>query len=110
VPIGYADGYPRRLSGKAQMIVCAKRVPIIGMICMDQIMLDVSAVPCVKPKSIVTVFGCDGDEKITLDELANLNQTINYELAWIIGKRVPRVFSRGKKWVGQLNYICPQRI
>jgi alanine racemase len=110
VPIGYADGYPRRLSGRAQMIVCGKRVPIIGMICMDQIMLDISDVPCAKPKSIVTVFGRDGNEKITLDELANLNQTINYELACIIGKRVPRVFFRGKKRVGQLNYICPQRI
>lgn len=108
VPIGYADGYPRKLYDRADMLVCGKRVPVIGRVCMDQLMLDVTDVPEVKEGNVVTVFGHDGNAFLPVDELAKLNETINYEMVCLVGKRVPRVYLRGGKQVGQLNYICPQ--
>ena len=61
MPIGYADGYPRHFSGKAQMLVRGKRAPIIGRVCMDQLMLDVTEIPGVEEGDVVTVFGRDGE-------------------------------------------------
>lgn len=90
--IGYADGYHRVLSGKAPMIVCGQRVNTIGRICMDQTMLDVTNVPNVKEGDIVTVFGQDGDAAVTVDELASLADTINYEIVCALSRRVPRRF------------------
>lgn len=92
VTVGYADGYPRLLSGRAEVLVKGKRCPIIGRICMDQLVLDVSAADDVKEGDIVTLIGSDGGEKITADELAALYGTIGYEIVCGISKRVPRIY------------------
>lgn len=107
VPIGYADGYPRKLYDCADMLVCGRRARIAGRVCMDQLMLDVTDIPQVETGMTVTVFGKDGEERITVDELAKRNGTINYEMVCIVGKRVPRVFLQHGDPVGSLNYICP---
>ena len=105
VPIGYADGYPRKFSGKAEMLVHGKRAPIVGRVCMDQLMLDVSHIPEAKAGDLVTVVGRDGQEEITFDELAALAGTISYELVCLVGKRVPRVCRRGGKVVQVFDYL-----
>ncbi len=106
VPIGYADGYPRQLYVRGSMLVRGRKAKIIGRVCMDQLMLNVTSVPEVREGDLVTVFGRDGEASITLDELAAYNHTINYELVCMISKRVPRIYYRGGKEVGELNYIC----
>ena len=91
VTIGYADGYARLLSNKAEALLHGRRCPIVGRVCMDQLMLDVTDVPEeVKPGDVVTMFGTDGGETITADELAALYGTIGYEIICGISKRVPR--------------------
>ena len=91
VTIGYADGYARLLSNQADALLHGRRCPIVGRICMDQLMLDVTDVPEeVKPGDVVTMFGTDGEETITADELAALYGTIGYEIICGISKRVPR--------------------
>jgi len=92
VTVGYADGYSRLLSGKAQVIVRGKRCPVIGRICMDQLMLDVTGADGVQEGDIVTLIGHDGNEEITADELASLYGTIGYEIVCGISKRVPRIY------------------
>lgn len=105
VPIGYADGYLRRFYESAFMLVHGKRAKIIGRVCMDQLMLDVTGIPGVKAGDTVTVIGKDGDESVTADELAGLAGTINYEIVCDIAKRVPRVFLKDGKEVGVLDYL-----
>lgn len=105
VPVGYADGYHRALSNKADMLVCGRRAKIIGRVCMDQIMLDVTDIPDVKVGDTVTIFGKDGDDEITLDELASLADTISYELLCAVGMRVPRVYIKDGKETKFENYI-----
>lgn len=107
VPIGYADGYPRKLFDRAVMLVNGRRVPLAGRVCMDQIVLDVTGVPDVETGMTVTVFGREGEEMLSVDELAKWNETINYEMVCIVGKRVPRIFLQNGRVVGSLNYICP---
>lgn len=93
VPVGYADGYPRILSAKgAQVLIGGKRCPILGRVCMDQLMADVTALPQVKVGDLVTLIGRDGEEEITADELAALEGSINYEVVCGLSKRVPRVY------------------
>ena len=92
VSIGYADGYPRVLSNAGRMLVCGQYAPVIGRVCMDYLMLDVTHIDGVSVGDIVTVVGTDGENTITLDEIAEGSGTINYERACLIGKRVPRVY------------------
>ncbi|MGN1411730.1 MAG: alanine racemase [Oscillospiraceae bacterium] len=92
VTAGYADGYSRLLSNKGQVLVHGTRCNIIGNVCMDQFMIDVSNVDNVQSGDIVTLVGKDGNEEITLDELANIIGTINYELACNINLRASRVY------------------
>lgn len=108
VPIGYADGYPRHLYIRGSMLVRGCKAKIIGRVCMDQLMLNVTSVPEVQEGDIVTAIGRDGQSIITADELASHNHTINYELVCMISKRVPRIYYKGGKEVGELNYICKQ--
>ena len=91
VTIGYADGYSRLLSSKGEVLVNGKRCPIRGRVCMDQLMIDVSGTQA-EPGDIVTLFGRDGDDIITADELASLYGTIGYEVVCGISKRVPRIY------------------
>ena len=97
VPIGYADGYSRQLSNRGFMLVHGVRCPILGKVCMDQCMIDVSAVPAAQVGDTVTVIGCDGGGEITVDELAALLGTIHYEIVCGISKRVTRVYLKNGK-------------
>lgn len=92
IPVGYADGYPRLLSGKGRVIVKGQYAPIVGRVCMDQFMVDITHIDGVNIEDTVTLIGRDGDSVITVDELANLCNTINYEIVCGIGKRVPRIY------------------
>ena len=109
VPIGYADGYLRLFSGKAHILVDGKRAAVIGRICMDQMMVDVTDVENVSENSEGIVFGGEKENAVTLDELAKIANTINYELLCILSKRVPRIYVRKNQLVDQLNYICPDK-
>lgn len=106
VPIGYADGYLRRFYESATMLVHGKKAKIIGRVCMDQLMLDVTDIPGVKSGDIVTVIGKDGDESVTANELADLAETINYEIICAIATRVPRVFLKDGKEIEVLDYLA----
>lgn len=106
VPIGYADGYLREFSNRAKMIVSSKKVPVIGRVCMDQLMLDVSSIKDVHEGDVVTVFGKCGNTEISVEDLANLASTINYEIICMVSKRVPRLYYKNGKCIGQLDYIC----
>ncbi len=92
VPIGYADGYSRMLSGKSYVFVKDKRVPVVGSICMDQIMIDVTDVEGVKRGDEIVLFGYDNPDYPTVGELAELLGTIEYELICMMGRRIPRVY------------------
>ena len=107
VPIGYADGYPRAMSGKAYMLLGGKRVPVVGRVCMDQCVLDVTDIEDVHEGMTVTVFGCDDEACIPVEEYSAWCSTINYETICLIGKRVPRIFYHNNREIGQLNYIVP---
>lgn len=91
LPIGYADGLNRLLSGKARVLIGGKFYPIVGMICMDQCMVDVGDAP-VQVGDEVVLIGKQGDKEITVDEIASLLGTINYEVVCMISHRVPRVY------------------
>lgn len=90
LPVGYGDGYPRILSNQADVLVCGKRAPIIGRVCMDQLMVDVTDVPGADMRSEVVLMGAQGEERITPDELAKLAGTIPYEIMLGFGARVTR--------------------
>ena len=91
VALGYADGYPRHVRG-AQMLVGGRRVPVVGAVCMDMLMIDVTDVPDAAVGDVVTVIGSDGGETISLDQLAGWAGTISYEILCGISKRVPRIY------------------
>lgn len=103
LPIGYADGFSRMLSNKAQALVRGKRVPIVGRVCMDQCMANVSAVPDAGLGDEVVLIGRQGEESITVEEVAAQLGTINYELICMISHRVPRVYIRDGKPVQKIN-------
>lgn len=90
VPVGYADGYIRAFS-KGEVLVQGKRAKIVGRICMDQMMIDVTGMD-VKTGDTVTLFGTDGEATLPVEELSALADTINYETVCLIGRRVPRVY------------------
>jgi alanine racemase len=94
LPIGYADGYPRHVQG-AQVLLAGRRVPVIGVVCMDMLMIDVTDLPLTALDGAVTLIGRDGDDEITVDDLARWAGTISYEILCGISKRVPRVFRDG---------------
>lgn len=92
VTVGYADGYSRLLSSKGEMLVQGKRCRIVGRVCMDQTMIDVSELENVTAGEIVTLMGTDGSETITADDIAQIYGTIGYEVVCGISKRVPRIY------------------
>lgn len=102
VPIGYADGYLRKLAKEGKMIVNGTLVPIVGRICMDQCMIDVTNVNNIDRGDEVIIFGSTG---VTIDDLASWLETINYEVSCVIGKRIPRIYTRNGKAVKVLNYL-----
>lgn len=92
IPVGYADGYSRGLSGKGSVLIRGKRAKIIGRVCMDQFMADVSDIPQAEELDEVTLLGRDGEDCITMEELGDISGRFNYEFACCISKRVPRVY------------------
>ena len=106
VPIGYADGYSRSLSNKAHMLVNGRRAPVVGRICMDQLLLDVTDIPDAVAGGTVTVFGSDCGEHLDVEEISAISDTISYETLCLVGKRVPRLYYSGGQIVGQQNYLA----
>lgn len=104
IPIGYADGFTRMFSGKAKALFQGNVVDIVGRICMDQCMLNVTGLSC-KQGDVVTLFGEDSGNEITIDQVADYIGTINYEIVCMIDKRVPRVYTEGGKIVNVKDYI-----
>ena len=106
VPIGYADGYTRLMSNKGRMLVNGEFAPVVGRICMDQCMIDVTDLKHeVSVGDEVVIFGKQNGACISVDEIADQVGTINYELVCIIGKRIPRVYLKGGKICSVLNYL-----
>ena len=105
VPVGYADGYPRSLSNKGWVLIHGRRAPIIGRICMDQFMVDVTEIPEVCPGTEVTLIGRDGDEFISMETFGDLSGRFSYEFACDIGKRVPRIYMKNKREWGELTFF-----
>ncbi len=108
VSIGYGDGYARCLSNRAHMLVAGGTAPVVGRVCMDQCMLDVTALLDVQEGSVVTVFGSDGGQTLPVDRIAAWMDTIHYEVVCLVSKRVPRLYLENGQIVEQLNYIMPE--
>ena len=105
VPVGYADGYRQNLSGKFYVLIRGRKAPILGRICMDQLMVDVTDVPGVSPGDRVTLVGTDGEESITMEQIAAEADSFNYEFVCGISRRVPRVYTSGGKTVHSVHYL-----
>ncbi|MDR2751454.1 MAG: alanine racemase [Clostridiales bacterium] len=97
VPVGYADGYCRRMSKGGRVLVGGQYAPVVGTVCMDQFMVDASAVPGIKAGSVVTLMGRQGGRVISAEDLAQVADTIGYEIVCGFNTRMPRVFTRGSK-------------
>ena len=95
IPVGYGDGYPRSLSNKGYVLVCGRKARILGRVCMDQMMVDITDIPQAKEGSLCTLIGTDAEETITMESLGDLSGRFNYELACDINARVPRVVCGG---------------
>lgn len=97
VPVGYGDGYPRYLSNKGEVLVRGTRCKILGRVCMDQFMIDVSHLPDVQIADEVTLVGTDGNETITVEDVSDAEYRFNYEFCCLITPRVPRIYIKNNK-------------
>ena len=105
IPVGYGDGYPRSLSQKGYVLIRGKKAPILGRVCMDQFMVDVTHIDDVGMGDKVTLIGKDKGERITVEELGNLADKFNYEFVCGLSKRIPRTFVKDEKVIGTENYF-----
>ena len=105
LPIGYADGYSRLLFEKAKVIVKDTLVPVIGKICMDQCMIDITELKDIKIGDEVILMGESENNRFNGDDIAEIMGTINYEVTCMISKRVPRVYIEGGKIIKVRNYV-----
>ncbi|MDM5154627.1 alanine racemase [Bacillus sp. DX1.1] len=105
VPIGYADGYNRLLSSKGHALINGIRVPVIGRVCMDQLMLDVTKAMPVQVGDEVVFYGKQGEEEITVEEIADMLGTINYEVTCMLDRRIPRVYKENGETVSVVNIL-----
>lgn len=105
IPVGYADGYPRTLSNKGWVLIHGKKAPILGRVCMDQFMVDVTNIPDVAKGDEVTLLGRDGDEWIDADTIGNLSGRFSYEFLCEISKRIPRIYIQNRKETGELSFF-----
>lgn len=97
IPLGYGDGYPRSLSSKGYVLIRGRKAPILGRVCMDQFMVDVTQIPEVKEGDLVTLIGQNGEEIITANDLGELSGRFNYELVCDLNQRLPRVYIKDQK-------------
>ena len=105
IPVGYADGYRRSLSGKFYVLIRGKRAPILGRICMDQLMVDVTDIPDTAVNDKVVLVGSYGEETITMEQIAAAADSFNYEFVCGISRRVPRIYISGRKTVHAVHYL-----
>lgn len=105
IPVGYADGYPRQLSNKGSVLIHGKRAKIVGRVCMDQFMVDVTDIPDVLIGDSVTLVGRDGDDFISCEEIGEISGRFNYEFLCCITRRVPRVYFRNGKMQKIVDYL-----
>lgn len=105
VGVGYADGYARALSNQGRMLVKGQFAPIVGRVCMDQTMIDVSEIPEVAVGDEVVLFGAQGENVLPVEEIADMSASFNYEFVCDINRRVPRIFYEQGKVIGVKNYL-----
>ena len=105
IPVGYADGYRRNLSGKFYVLIRGRKAPILGRICMDQMMVDVTDIPDVSVNDQVVLVGKYGHERITMEQIAAAADSFNYEFVSGISRRVPRIYASGGKTVHAVHYL-----
>ena len=105
VPAGYADGYRRSLSGKFYVLIRGRKAPILGRVCMDQFMVDVTDIPGVVPGDRVVLMGTDGEHTISAETIGAAASSFNYEQVCDVGRRVTRVYIRGGKEIARKNYL-----
>ena len=105
VPAGYADGYRRSLSSKFYVLIRGQKAPILGRVCMDQFMVDVTDIPGVTPGDRVVLMGTDGEQTISAETIGAAASSFNYEQVCDVGRRVTRVYIRGGKEIARKNYL-----
>ena len=105
VPVGYADGYRRSLSGKFYVLIRGRRAPILGRVCMDQMMVDITDVPDVRIDDPVVLVGNDGNDVITMEQIAEAADSFNYEFVCGISRRVPRRYRQQGQIVKTVHYL-----
>ena len=105
IPVGYADGYKRSLSNRFYVLIRGKKAPILGRVCMDQMMVDVTGIPGVEAGDRVTLIGRDGDAFISAEEIAEAAGSFNYEFVCSISRRVPRYYRKQGKIVQEVHYL-----
>lgn len=105
IPVGYADGYSRQLSSKGRVLIKGMYAPIIGNICMDQFMVDVTDIPDVAVGDEVVLMGKQGRAMIGAEEIAQIIGTINYEVICMVGKRIPRVYKKHEEIIKKIDYV-----
>ena len=105
IPVGYGDGYPRVLSNKGYVLIHGRKAPILGRVCMDQFMVDVTEIPDVKFGDRVTLVGKDGEEMLPVEVLSDLSGRFNYEFVCDLGKRIPREYIRHGEVIEQMDYF-----
>lgn len=99
IPVGYADGYPRCLSNKGKVIINGKYAPIVGRVCMDQFMVDVTDIDHISTDTVVTLIGRDGNAELSMEEVSNSAHSFNYELPCRISRRVPRTYYKNGRLI-----------
>ena len=105
IPVGYADGYRRSLSGKFYVLIRGQKAPILGRICMDQMMVDVTDIPEADLYDPVVLVGKQGEETITMEQIAQAAGSFHYEFASGISRRVPKLYFSGGKILEQVHYL-----
>ena len=105
LPVGYADGYRRNLSGRFYVLIRGRKAPILGRICMDQMMVDITDIPDARLGDPVVLVGKDGEEQITVEQIAAQGDSFNYEFVCGISRRVPRVYTLGGRVDHRVSYL-----
>ena len=109
IPVGYADGYRRSLSGKFHVLIRGRKAPILGRVCMDQMMVDVTDIPDVALDDPVTLVGRSGNARITVEQIAAAADSFNYEFVCGISRRVPRFYISHGQTLHSVHYLLDDK-